>query len=32
MIWAVSQKLLEGTGAGLEPQAYGTVPRAPRSS
>ena len=24
MIWAVSQKLLEGTGAGLEPQAYGT--------
>lgn len=24
MIWAVSQKLLIGTGAGLEPQAYGT--------
>ncbi len=24
MIWAVSQKLLEGTGAGLEPRAYGT--------
>ena len=24
MIWAMSQKLLEGTGAGLEPRAYGT--------